>query len=146
LLYHLVDPQAVVQRLAASLRSGGVLLIEDVDFFPVHAACSSGHRAFLSSLAAAVGARAGHDGFWAAQALPVLARHADLCAVELDVRTEVLRGRSEMADFWTLTAEQIADGMPESSRRALLCGAEALQDPTFRSLSSANVGVVGYRR
>ena len=37
---HLADPEAAIERMIAALRPGGWLLVEGVDFFPIHTACS----------------------------------------------------------------------------------------------------------
>ena len=47
LLHHLRDPERAIERMVAALRPGGWLLIEEADFFPVHASSSQLYIDFM---------------------------------------------------------------------------------------------------
>lgn len=144
LFYHLREPSAVLERLQRALRPGGVILIEDVDFFPVHQSACKEYARFMLALARVVGAKVGHGGEWAADALPRLLSGESWTQLSVDAQLDVLRGGSSMAAFWNLTARQTHESLcsepdldPESLRVALAC----LADPAFWSYSTVQVAV-----
>ena len=148
LLYHLPDPQAIVDRLMAALRPGGHILLEDVDFFPLAQARSRELARLMYALSAAVGAKAGHGGEWAAQALPALLRasHADALRVFADL--DVLHAGSSMVEFWTLTVRQMQSALLGSGALEPECLRSALaqfEQEDFWSYATAHVGVSGRR-
>ena len=47
-LQHLEDPEAAIRRMIAALRPGGWLLVEEMDFFPIHTASSQLYIALIT--------------------------------------------------------------------------------------------------
>jgi SAM-dependent methyltransferase len=142
LFYHLPEPDRAVSNLLRALRPGGVLLVEDVDFFPLAAASSSSFVAFMEALAAEVGAAAGHDGHWAARQVPRLLAAHGAGPVHIDARVDILRGGNPMARFWWLTADQMSERLIGGGRLTQAqfdCGMALLEAPEFWSYSTANV-------
>lgn len=146
LLYHLTQPEQVVARIVAALRPGGWLLIEDVDFFPVYASRSQLYFDFMVALTGTVAAAAGHDGFWAARALPALVAGQELVEVGGEADIATLNGGTPMAEFWQLTGKQMRDKVLSSgtlSADRFNAAMTLLNDPTFRTFSSAGIAVWG---
>jgi SAM-dependent methyltransferase len=141
LLYHLPAPEAVCQRLCRALRPGGWLVLEDVDFFPIFAASPASFVRFMVRLAEVVGGPAGHDGFWAARALPAMLVEPSLTDLKVEAGVDVLEGGTAMAEFWRLTAEQMRPALHGSEDLCRLDQAVALlRDPAFWTFSVAHVG------
>jgi SAM-dependent methyltransferase len=148
LFYHLPEPEAVIARLLRALRPGGTILVEDVDFFPVHQAASKPYAQFMLALARAVGARVGHGGEWAAAAIPRLFGAPLWTELSVDAELDILRGASRMAEFWTLTARQMHDHLlsdPDCDQETLEVALKCLADPEFWSYSTAQIAVSARR-
>jgi len=63
--------QLIARRMIDALRPGGWLLLQDVDFFPVHTSSSQLYVDFMLALTTNVVRASGRDCFWA-RALPGL--------------------------------------------------------------------------
>lgn len=148
LLHHLPYPERAVARMAAALRPGGWLLIEDVDFFPVHASPKPLYTTFMIALTDTVLSASGGDGF-RARVLPPLLEDRGLVDVDADCEVAVFRGGSPWAEFFQLSAEQVRDRItgasgtmsPEQLEEALAL----LDDPTFWAFAGAELAVWGKR-
>jgi hypothetical protein len=89
------------------------LLLEEVDFFPVHTSTSRRYVDFMTALTANVVRASGRDCFWA-RALPGLVAGMGLRQVGGEGDLSVLQGGSPVAEFFCLTAEQMRERIIES--------------------------------
>jgi ubiquinone/menaquinone biosynthesis C-methylase UbiE len=105
LLVHLGNRDELVHQMARRLRPGGVLLLEEPD---LATCCATGSPTYVrvKELACAAVARKGNDWYWPAM-LPRKLVAAGLVDVAGEASTELYHGGSTMAEFWTLTIEQI---------------------------------------
>ena len=94
--------------MVSALRPGGWLLLEEVDFFPVHASENTDYRDFMTALVNTVVKASGRDCFWA-RALPRVVAEQGLSNVSGEGDFSLLQGGSEIAEFFTLTAEQMRE-------------------------------------
>ncbi len=107
LLAHLPQREQILDALVAALRPGGVLLVEDVDHFPVHAAESPLHtEVFGAYLDGAVRAGAAKD--WARR-LPTELRRRGLRDIRVDCEVPLFEGGAAHSEFWRLTLAQARD-------------------------------------
>jgi SAM-dependent methyltransferase len=114
-LIHVAARDEVLARLAAAVRPGGVLLLEEDDIHPVLATADGAYReaweAFL-----AMSQDAGLDAEWA-RALPERLGALGLVDVDAELNGQLFRGGSVAARFWSLTWLQareriVARGVP----------------------------------
>ncbi|MGA8617190.1 MAG: class I SAM-dependent methyltransferase [Candidatus Sulfotelmatobacter sp.] len=61
LLHHLPKPELTIRRMIDALRPGGWLLLEEVDFFPVHTSTSQLYVDFMIVLTGSVVRASGRD-------------------------------------------------------------------------------------
>lgn len=107
LLMHVPQREQILDALVAALRPGGVLLVEDVDHFPVRAAESALHaEVFEAFIDSAV--RAGMARDWARR-LPTELHRRGLRDVRVDCETPLFEGGSTYSTFWRLTVAQARD-------------------------------------
>jgi SAM-dependent methyltransferase len=143
LLIHLPSRDEVIRQLAAALRPGGVLMVEEDDVYPLLATAGGDYleawRAFLR-LTRAVGV----DAEWA-RALPERFDALGLVDVDAEIDGQVFRGRSETAEFWSLTWLQVRDQAGGVHAQALDRGRAALDNPVPWFLGPARVIVWGRR-
>jgi SAM-dependent methyltransferase len=147
LLHHLPDPEIAIGRMIAALRPGGWLLLEEVDFFPVHASSSPEYQDFMIALTGAVVQASGRDCFWA-RALPGLVAKSGLAEIGSEGDFSVFRGGSPTAEFFLLTAEQMRDRMLESKVLTLDQLEHALSllaSPDFWAFGGGGIAVWGQR-
>jgi 2-polyprenyl-3-methyl-5-hydroxy-6-metoxy-1,4-benzoquinol methylase len=145
LLHHLPTPEVAIERMIKAVRPGGWLLLEEVDFFPVHASSNADYSDFMSALVNTVVSASGRDCFWA-RALPVMVAERSLVDVTGVGGFSLLQGGGEEAEFFVLTAEQMRDRMLESQAidEAKLSRALALlADPAFWAFGGGEVAVWG---
>ena len=141
LLLHLRERDEVLRRLAAALRPGGVLMVEEDDVYPIRALAEGAYRdgweAFME-----LTDRAGVDPTWARD-LPRRLTRLGLLDVDAEVDTQLFRGGSEPAQFWSLTWLQtrpdVAD--PEAIDR----GRAVLEEPARWFYGPAKVIAWGRR-
>jgi hypothetical protein len=113
LLHHLPEPEVAIRRMTDALRPGGWLLLEEVDFFPVHTSTSLVYAEFMAALTGSVVQASGRDCFWA-RALPELVAGMGLHQVGGEGDVSLLQGGSPIAEFFVLTAEQMRERMLSS--------------------------------
>jgi 2-polyprenyl-3-methyl-5-hydroxy-6-metoxy-1,4-benzoquinol methylase len=145
LLHHLPTPEVAIERMIKAVRPGGWLLLEEVDFFPVHASSNADYSDFMSALVNTVVSASGRDCFWA-RALPAMVAERSLVDVTGEGGFSLLQGGGEVAEFFALTAEQMRDRMLESHAidEAKLGRALALlADPAFWAFGGGEVAVWG---
>jgi SAM-dependent methyltransferase len=147
LLHHLPEPERAIRRMIGALRPGGWLLLEEVDFFPVHASPSRVYVDFMVALVNTVVSASGHDCFWARE-LPELVAGMDLSQVGSECDVAVLQGGSPVAEFFSLTAEQMREPILASGALSTDRLAEALtllRAPNFWAFAGGRVAVWGQR-
>ena len=109
-LIHLPERFEVLARLAAALRPGGILMIEEDDIYPVLGTATGAYRegweAFLAATAAA-----GVDPTWP-RTLPERLDGLGLVDVDGEIASQFFRGGSAPAQFWGLTWHQLRERMP----------------------------------
>jgi SAM-dependent methyltransferase len=144
-LLHVPERERVLPKLVSALRPGGVLMLEEDDVFSIPAtsdrAYRDGWKAFLATMEGA-----GVDGRWARR-LPERLDELGLAEVGAEVDTQLFRGGSDPARFWSLTWLQvreriIASGTPE---RVVDEGRAALEDPRLWFYGPAKVIAWGRR-
>jgi SAM-dependent methyltransferase len=145
ILHHLPTPEIAISRMVSALRPGGWLLLEEVDFFPVHASENADYRDFMTALVNTVVKASGRDCFWA-RALPRLVAEQGLSNVSGEGDFSLLQGGSEIAEFFALTAEQMREQIlgtgvidAEKMDRAL----DLLSDPSFWAFGGGGVSIWG---
>ncbi|MFF3754181.1 class I SAM-dependent methyltransferase [Streptomyces sp. NPDC002018] len=144
---HLPDPDKAVARLAAWLRPGGVLLLEEPASFPVmdspHPAYRTIMRAFRIHLERSVGS----DTAWA-RTLPLPLEKAGLTGVGLDARIQTVHGGDDEAQWWRLNLEQSREAMVAAglaSDTEFEAAYRELASPDFHDLSLAVLTAWGRR-
>ena len=147
LLHHLAEPELVIRRLISAMRPGSWLLIEDVDFFPVHASISQVYIDFMVALSRCVVSSSGRDCFWA-RALPSLLAGTGLQEVGGEGDVAIVQGGSAIAEFFALTAEQMRGRIIESgdlNAERFDEALELLKSPEFWAFGGGGVAVWGRR-
>lgn len=147
LLHHLPKPELAIRRMIDALRPGGWLLLEEVDFFPVHTSTSQLYVDFMVALTGNVVKASGRDCFWA-RALPELVAGMGLRQVDGEGDFSVLQGGSPVAEFFSLTAEQLREqiiGSGELSAKRLDEALGLLKSPNFWAFGGGGVAVWGQR-
>jgi SAM-dependent methyltransferase len=144
-LIHIPERERVLRRLAAAVRPGGVLVVEEDDIFPIAATADPAYRvawrAFMGRMEAA-----GVDGEWA-RWLPERLGALGLAGVEAELVGQLFNGGADPAQFWSLTWLQVredivATGVPGAVVDA---GRAALEDPARWSYGPAKVVAWGRR-
>jgi len=123
------------------------LLLEDVDFFPVHTSPSKLYVDFMVALTGTIVRASGRDCFWA-RALPKLVADMGLQQVGGEGDFSVLQGGLPLAEFFSLSAEQMRERIIESgelSANRLDEALELLKSPNFWAFGGAGVAVWGQR-
>jgi len=130
-----------------ALRPGGWLLLEEVDFFPVHTSTSRVYADFMVALTGNVVKASGRDCFWA-RALPGLVAGMGLRQVGGEGDFSLLQGGAPVAEFFALTAEQMRERMLASGELSAERLDEALgllNSPDFWASGGGGVAVCGQR-
>lgn len=148
LLHHLPDIDDAIERLSAALKPGGLLLVEEPDFYPVHAGHAGSpplYARFMDALTRAVVATTGRDCYWARGLPSLLIRHG-LQDVQAAAEVAVLRGGGPLARFYQLSGRQarprVLDGayMPAADYDAALA---LLDDPELWAFGACTVAAWG---
>jgi SAM-dependent methyltransferase len=124
LLIHVPEREEVLRKLVASLRPGGVLMIEEDDIYPLLSTASGAYRAGWEAFLKRTSQSAVHPTW--ARTLPEQLDALGLHDVDAEVDTQLFRGRSAPAEFWSLTWFQVRD---ETDSEAIDAGRAALDDP-----------------
>jgi SAM-dependent methyltransferase len=140
-LLHVPERDEVLRKLAGALRPGGVLLVEEDDIYSLAATTSDAYRAgwaaFLEMME-----QAGVDGRWARR-LPERLDALGLADVGVEVDTQLFRGGSAPAQFWSLTWAQVRERVRATAE--LDAGRVALEDPRLWFYGPAKVMAWGRR-
>jgi SAM-dependent methyltransferase len=147
LLHHLAKPELAIRRMIDVLGPGGWLLLEEVDFFPVHTSTSQLYVDFMVVLTGNVLRASGRDCFWA-RALPGMVAGMGLQKVGGEGDFSVPQEGSPIADFFSLIAEQMRERIIESgelSAKRLDETLGLLKSPDFWAFGGRGVAVRGQR-
>lgn len=147
ILHHLHEPERAIRRMVDALRPSGWLLLEEVDFFPVHASSSAVFREFMVALVNTVVKASGRDCFWA-RILPETVAAMGLEQVGGEGEFPVIQGGSPAAEFFELTAVQMRDQLLATSALPLSRLEQALQllkSPDLWAFGGGNIAVWGQR-
>jgi SAM-dependent methyltransferase len=100
-LMHLPVRDELLARLAAAVRPGGILMVEEDDIHPILATATGAYReawqAFIATMR-----QAGVDPEWA-RGLPNRLDAVGLVDVDAELNGQLFRGGSQAAQFWRLT-------------------------------------------
>jgi SAM-dependent methyltransferase len=140
-LLHVPEREQVLRKLVTALRPGGVLMVEEDDIFSLAATTSDAYRAgwaaFLETME-----QASTDGDWARR-LPERLDALGLAGVDAEVDTQLFRGGSEPARFWSLTWAQVRERVRATAD--LDAGRVALEDPRLWFYGPAKIIAWGRR-
>jgi SAM-dependent methyltransferase len=103
-LVHIAERDAVLGRLCAALRPGGVLMLEEGDVSSVTAATGAYGNAWRTFVRAAEAGGGRYTGF--AFDLPARLGALGLVDVDAELDAQIFRGGSASAEFWILSLEQ----------------------------------------
>jgi len=138
-LIHIAERDAVLRKLIAALRPGGLLLVEEDDTYPIEAAATGAYRAAWDAFLELTRS-AGLDPHWA-RGLPERLGDLGLVDVGAEVDVQLFPGGSEPAQFWALTWAQVRERVG-----AVLDGGRiALEDPSRWFYGPAKVSAWGRR-
>ena len=143
-LQHLADPEAAIRRMINALRPGGWLLVEGMDFFPVHTAPSQLYVDLMVGLAGVIASSGGND--FGGRALPAMVAKQGLANVQAEGDFAVLNAGSPMAEFFRLSALQVRDGIVSSGALPAAqfdAAITLLGDPGFWAFGPGGVAVRG---
>jgi len=147
LLHHLPEPEPAIRRMIDALRPGGWLLLEEPDFFPVLTSTSQLYIDFIVAFTDNVVKASGRDSFWA-RALPGLVARMGLQQVGGEGDFPLVQGGSPVAEFYSLSAQQIRERIVEAgalSADRLNEAFELLKSPDFWAFGGGGVAVWGQR-
>jgi SAM-dependent methyltransferase len=146
LLMHLARPDDLIAEMAARVRPGGVVLIEEADFYPV-TATGSGLYLELFEASCAVAAGMGGDWNWARH-LPASVATAGLTVTSTNVFTPIFQGGDgDWPHLVDMTWEQLTPLLAEAGvAPALIAKATAEVYDTSRWLPGPAVISVTARR
>jgi SAM-dependent methyltransferase len=144
LLQHLADPEPAIARMITALRPGGWLLVEGMDFFPIHTASSQPYIDLIVGLANVIASAGGND--FAGRALPAIVAKQGLIDMQAEGDFAILNGGSPMAQFFQLSVFQVRDriiGSGSVSAMQFDAAIALLEDPAFWAFGPAGVAVRG---
>jgi SAM-dependent methyltransferase len=150
LLHHLPDLDAAIARLVGALKPGGLLLIEEPDFYPVaagHAGAPPLYARFMDALTRSVVEHTGRDCYWARGLPTLLARHP-LRDVQAAAEVAVLRGGQPLARFYRLSAQQARARVLAGGRLStdeFDAALRLLDDPALWAFAACTVSAWGRR-
>ena len=147
-LMHIDSADQIIAGLVEALRPGGVLLLEEADYFPLAGMTSSALFEVASALVA--------KWTWA-RTMPNTVAQLPVSDVAVTVDTSMLQGGSPEAAFWTDTFRSVehrltdpelvlSNGLPSVNRATFDDALELLADESFWTPLSAVVCVSCRRR
>ena len=152
LLLHLPDPRRALERMSASLRPGGWLVVEDADFTPFGSASPEHPRAEAFDRVMRGGLEllrsSGMLDPFLGRRLPGLVAELGLVDVGHEGSTRILRGKSPDATFWKQSLLQVLkqrDGPRVMDDDQVQAAVAALEDPSFAFVGSILFAAWGRR-
>ncbi len=147
LVHHLPDIDDAIGRLINALKPGGVLLLEEPDFYPVHAGQRPLYTQFMDALTRAVVAATGRDCYWARD-LPQRLTDRGLSDVGAAAEVAVLRGAGPLAQFYRLSGQQARERVVTGgymAAEAYDAALSLLDDPQLWAFGACTVAAWGRR-
>jgi len=153
LLLHLADPRRALERMAAAVRSGGALLVEDADYVclrgcdPAHPLSAAFDRVMHEVLRIFESARLFDPYF--GRRLPVLVNGLGLVDCGHEALTRVRLGGSAEAELLRRSTERFRATILEAgtiSEADFINALSAAADPTFSFFDALSVSAWGRRR
>jgi SAM-dependent methyltransferase len=144
-LMHLSARREVLGRMAAALKPGGWLVVEDSDVFTLSLSPPNPFRSLVEKSIAAVGRVGVIDWSWG-HTLPVRMAELGLVEIGAELHGRFFQGGSPAAQFWTLGVRQVA---PAGLAAGVVVQAEVdeavkwLADPKALSCSPGHVSARG---
>jgi SAM-dependent methyltransferase len=144
-LLHVAGRDELLARLAAAVRPGGLLMVEEDDGYPILATATGAYRAawevFIETMAAG-----GTDPEWARD-LPGRLGTLGLVDVDAEIRPQLFRGGSVPARLWSLSWLQVRERAVEMGVGVehLDRGRAVLEDPANWFQGPAMVAAWGWR-
>jgi len=108
-LMHINEADEIIARLIDALRPGGVLLVEEADYFPLAGMTSSAVFEVTSALVA--------KWTWA-RTLPNTISGLPVTDINVTIDTSMMRGGSPEAAFWTYTLRSVEERLTDSEHAA----------------------------
>jgi ubiquinone/menaquinone biosynthesis C-methylase UbiE len=132
-LMHIDEADEILAKLVDTLRPGGVLLVEEADYFPLAGMTSSAVFEVTSALVA--------KWTWA-RTIPNTISRLPVTDVCVTIDTSMLRGGSDEAAFWTYTLRSVehrltdpelaeANGLPSVNQETFNEAMRSLADESF---------------
>jgi SAM-dependent methyltransferase len=142
-LMHIDDADEIIGSLVTALRPGGVLLVEEADYFPLAGMTSPALLAVASALVA--------KWTWA-RTMPGTISRLPVSDIDVTIDTSMLRGGSPEAAFWAYTLRSVehrvtdsecadASGLPAVTQASFDEAMQLLTDASFWTPFSAVVCV-----
>ena len=143
-LMHIPARDRLLAEIAARLRPGGTLLLEEFDFHSMVAAPTPAYGAFWLEAADIMRRAVGLDGTWARH-LPARLSALGLCDIRARMSASLFRGGSPEAEFFRVTWLQARDWLLGGgmAKEVFEEGIAFLEDETQWLPSPANVTVTG---
>ena len=143
LIMHLPNREAIIADLVRRLRPGGLIVLEEGDFYSF-AISESSLYAEVWDRCAMAGAKVGGDWYWARN-LPGCLAAAGLTDIKAQVEGDMFQGGTPWAELTAMTWEQmspllVADGYPADLVTAAIA---ELTDPTRWFPTTALIAVSG---
>ena len=106
-LVHLPDPDEAVTKLVGSVRPGGVLLLEEPDYYPLPRTSSPLFARVMAPLAKRLR--------WARRLPALLSGLPEISEISVFVEADMLQGATPLAAFWAATINTAAEILIETS-------------------------------
>ena len=120
-LMHIDGADEIISTLMEALRPGGVLLVEEADYFPLAGMTSSAVFQVTSALVA--------KWTWA-RTMPNTIARLPVTDINVTIDTSMMRGGSPEAAFWTYTLRSV-EGRLTDSAHAAANGLSSVTQETF---------------
>jgi SAM-dependent methyltransferase len=143
LLEHLPRRQEVLDRLIASLKPGGTVVVESITAFPIASSPSAPFRAAMLVLQRTLAETIGTDADWP-RSFPAPMVHAGLTDTGAFVHVPGTGGRNASAACWSYTLTQLRPRIPERDLPVVDEALRLLADPSFHDFAFATA--VGWGR
>ena len=145
-LLHIPEREAVLRKLVAALKPGGILFLEEPDGYPVILLDRTGWGDLTRRILELVKHR-GSDGGWARH-LPYEIAPLGFGDVRVEGETPYFHGRSELAEFWKISWTRVRDGVAATGADVSQWDRELaeLDDPGKLFVGPMTLGVIATKR
>jgi hypothetical protein len=133
--------------MVGALRPGGWLLVEGMDFFPIHTASSQLYIDLMVGLAGVIASSGGND--FGGRLLPAMVAQQGLADVQAEGDFAILNAGHPMAEFFRLSTLQLRDrivGSGAVSAAQFEAAIVLFEDPRFWAFGPGGVTVQGQKQ